>query len=29
VVMISALSDMETVIRCIDQGADDYLSKAV
>lgn len=27
VVMISALSDMETVIRCIDQGADDYLSK--
>jgi adenylate cyclase len=27
VVMVSALSDMETVIQCIDRGADDYLSK--
>ncbi|MES2460343.1 MAG: adenylate/guanylate cyclase domain-containing protein, partial [Armatimonadota bacterium] len=27
VVMISALTDMETVIQCIDRGADDYLSK--
>jgi class 3 adenylate cyclase len=27
VVMISALNDMETVIQCIDRGADDYLSK--
>lgn len=27
VVMLSALTDLTTIIQCIDQGADDYLSK--